>query len=150
MNNWTKFRRLPREEKKLFLEALALLPAVRAGLRTLGLQPVEAALGCRGTRSNHAEADGAIYRARRTELLVNVAAGFAGGTCLARSIVLTRLLKGQGVEARLRIGVRKDEKGFEAHAWVEAAGIVLNGGADAAGTYVAFDRDFAAARGSCQ
>jgi hypothetical protein len=150
MNNWAKFRRLPLEEKVLLLEALALLPAVRLGLRTLGMRPVEAALARRIGAGRRAEPDRAIYRARRTARLVSVAAGFVGGACLARSIVLAWLLERQGVPAQLRIGVRKDENGFEAHAWVEAAGVVLNGGSNSAVNYAAFDRDFAVARGNCR
>jgi hypothetical protein len=41
--------------------------------------------------------------------------------CLARSLVLTRLLAGRGIEAKLVIGARTQPE-FLAHAWVEHAG----------------------------
>jgi hypothetical protein len=146
MSNWRKFRRLPAEEKAVFLAALALLPAVRVGLRTLGLRRVQSVLGSRVAPGPRTEADRVDYHARRTARLVNVASGFAGGTCLARSIVLACLLERQGVPAQLRIGVRNAENGFEAHAWVEAAGLSLDERQDVGERYAAFDRNFALAR----
>jgi hypothetical protein len=41
--------------------------------------------------------------------------------CLARSLVLTRLLAGRGIQAKLVIGTRPAPD-FLAHAWVEHAG----------------------------
>jgi len=130
----------------VFLAALTLLPAVRVGLRTLGLRRVEAVLGRRLRPELSAEPEGALYRARRTARLLAVAAQYAGGTCLARSVVLACLLERQGVPAQLRIGVRKGENGFEAHAWVEAAGVSLNEEQGIGERYAAFERDFALAR----
>jgi hypothetical protein len=146
MSHWRKFLRLPAEEKALFLAALTLLPAVRVGLRTLGLRRVQAVLGRRLRPERTADSDGKLWRARRTAGLVAVAVRYAGGTCLARSIVLSCLLERQGIAAQVRIGVRKGEQGFEAHAWVEAGGTILNDGQDVAERFSAFDRDFALAR----
>ncbi len=130
----------------MFLAALTLLPAVRVGLRTLGLRLVQSVLARRLRPQLPADADGALGRGRRTARLVAVAARYAGGTCLARSVVLACLLERQGVPAALRIGVRKGENGFEAHAWVEAAGVSLNEEQDVGERYAAFERDFALAR----
>jgi len=130
----------------VFLAALTLLPAVRVGLQTLGLRLVQSVLARRLRPQLPADADGALRRARRTARLVAVAASYAGGTCLARSVVLACLLERQGVPAALRIGVRKGENGFEAHAWVEAAGVSLNEEQDVGERYAAFERDFALAR----
>ena len=47
-------------------------------------------------------------------------------TCLRASLVLWWLLARRGVPSRLVIGVCKPETGFEAHAWVEWGGLVLN------------------------
>jgi hypothetical protein len=146
MNNWGKFRRLPAEEKAAFLAALALLPAVRVGLRTLGLRRVQAVLGRRLQSVRFAESENSLWRARRTARLVGVAARYTGGTCLARSVVLAYLLERQGVPAKLRIGVRNGENGFEAHAWVEAAGVSLDEGPNVGERYAAFEQDFALAR----
>ena len=42
--------------------------------------------------------------------------------CLERSLTLQRLLRRQGVEASLQIGVQKQKDSFEAHAWIEVDG----------------------------
>ncbi len=147
MSNWRKFRRLPREEKAALLAAFLLLPVVRAGLAALGLRRVESLMG-RGARARRQPEPGeAMFLARRTARLVAVAAHYAGGACLARSVVLCLLLERRGIPARLRIGVRKQGAEFQAHAWVEAAGITWNEAPDIESRYAAFDRDFALARG---
>jgi hypothetical protein len=62
---------------------------------------------------------------------------FPGDTrCLARSLVLTRLLADRGIEAKLVIGARTQPE-FLAHAWVEHAGDpVLDPGEDSFGRLV--------------
>ena len=47
-----------------------------------------------------------------------------GATCLAKSIGLVWMLRGRGVAAHVRIGVRTLEA-FESHAWVELDGVAL-------------------------
>lgn len=46
--------------------------------------------------------------------------------CLQRSLALCFLLERRGVQAQLKIGVRKNGSALEAHAWVEYCGKVLN------------------------
>jgi len=46
-------------------------------------------------------------------------------TCLERSIALWWLLARQGIATQLRIGVRKDDEKFAAHAWVERDGVAI-------------------------
>jgi hypothetical protein len=60
-----------------------------------------------------------------------------GSTCLSRSLVLTWLLRGNGVAADVRIGV-KTAGGFGAHAWVENGGVALNDPQRPAERYAAF------------
>jgi len=40
-------------------------------------------------------------------------------TCLAKSIVLTSLLRRREIDAVVRIGIRRADRGIDAHAWVE-------------------------------
>lgn len=47
-------------------------------------------------------------------------------TCLAQSLAATLMLRRRAVPHRLHIGARKDPD-FQAHAWVEAAGLVVAG-----------------------
>ncbi|HVB97763.1 MAG TPA: lasso peptide biosynthesis B2 protein [Candidatus Dormibacteraeota bacterium] len=132
----------------VLLRALALLLLVRAGLRMFGWRRVQAALAA-GRRSSRPYGDrerAAMARARRTARLVAVAARLAGGTCLARSLVLAHILDRLGIPAELRIGVRNADQKLEAHAWVEMDGVILNDGQDMTDRFAAFDRNFAVAR----
>jgi hypothetical protein len=150
VNNWRKFWKLTAEERTVLLSALALLPVVRVGLEALGLRRLQQRLAAgRPSSFEHARLTQAeLVRARRVARLVAVASDLTGGSCLARSIVLARILENKGIAVQLRIGVRRGEQGIEAHAWVEADGSILNDGPDVTGRFAAFDRDFALARGN--
>lgn len=87
-----------------------------------------------------------LREAARVTRMVEAAARIIGSTCLVRSLTLAWLLERRGIPSEVRIGVRRLAGGFEAHAWVEAAGTVLNDGADVVKRYTAFDRDFSFAR----
>ena len=45
--------------------------------------------------------------------------------CLPRAVVLWALLRRQGVDAEIKLGVRRGDRGVEAHAWVELDGVAL-------------------------
>ena len=51
---------------------------------------------------------------------------FRWALCLPRSLALLWWLKARGIQADLRIGVRKEGQELIAHAWVEYQGRVLN------------------------
>ena len=67
--------------------------------------------------------------------------GVVRATCLAESLVLWHLLQKRGVSVSLRIGVRKSEGKFEAHAWVEHEGVALCQPEEMHQHYAAFDKD---------
>lgn len=60
--------------------------------------------------------------------------------CLEQSLVLQWLLKRRGIPAEMRIGVRKEANRFEAHAWVEFQGAVLNDAVNEHHHFVPFER----------
>jgi hypothetical protein len=62
-------------------------------------------------------------------------------TCLEESLTLWYLLRKQGIAACLRIGVRKENEKFEAHAWVEHRGEALNQDEETHRHYAAFEED---------
>jgi hypothetical protein len=115
------WRALPREERRGFVRAwtwllfadlaLFLLPVPRAaallrlfpGRRKTGIPPERLARLVESAGRHH-------YRRM---------------TCLTRSVALQALLRRQGVEAELRIGVRREDGRLHAHAWVEHAGVPL-------------------------
>lgn len=68
--------------------------------------------------------------------------GLGNPSCLEESLVLAYLLRGQGIEAQLRIGVKKNTPKFEAHAWVECAGAALNEAESLHDHYAPFEAEF--------
>jgi len=59
-------------------------------------------------------------------------------TCLARAIVLVRMLRQRGRDARVVVGVSR-HGGFAAHAWVEDGGHAVGDGALTSGRFAALE-----------
>jgi hypothetical protein len=135
--------RLSWGERWLLLQAWVSLPPIGVALRVFGLRRLWAALGVGDRGRAGAGPDGAqaLGRARDTARLVQHAARFSPfrATCLTRSLVLWWLLGRQGIPSDLRIGVAKEATRFQAHAWVEYRGVVLNDGDDVGHRFSAFD-----------
>ena|ERR1700689_1337992 len=118
------------ERIRLAAEILASYAQVRWTLRRA---PIEAVVG--RLRSHSAPPrtdDGALAEARQLgHIVTRILVLLPGDTrCLARSLVLTRLLARRGIPAKLVIAARRGPD-FLAHAWVEHDGIpVLNPGDD--------------------
>lgn len=60
--------------------------------------------------------------------------------CLPRALVLQSLLRDQGSDADLRIGVRRMEDAMEAHAWVEQDGRVIGDSPEIVHQYLPLER----------
>lgn len=146
---WEKLRRfsgLDRTAQGLFLRALVTLPLVALRLKMGGFQNAQAAL--QRTFSTSIPEPGADVVKTRTALtahMVNAADrhGFVHPSCLAKSLTLWCLLGRQGIASHLRIGIRKHDNQFEAHAWVERDGAALNEPEEHHHHYAAFDAAFA-------
>ena len=90
-----------------------------------------------------AQADSA--RVKWLRHAVDISARFSPlGSCLDRSVTLWWLLAMEGVESQLRIGVKKTDGEFSAHAWLERNNEVVNDTVNIAEAYSVFDPDFAA------
>ena len=116
---------------RLLLQAVVLLPTIRLGLRVIGLQQVQTVLRrLLPTTQRRVERSKSPTPARVTEAarLVEMASRHTvlANTCLHRSLALWWLLGRRGFDCSLRVGVRKDGGHFNAHAWVEYRGAVLN------------------------
>lgn len=62
------------------------------------------------------------------------------GSCLQQSLTLWWLLRRQKIESDIRFGARRDDRRFEAHAWVEFRGIALNEEPEEHNTFAPFKR----------
>ncbi len=145
---WERFRRfsaLERPARSLFLRAIVLLPLVALSLRWRGFRATQAALQ-RFLANDNQQTDAALVRkvVPVTARMVNAADrhGLVHPSCLAKSLTLWWLLGRQGISSCLRIGIRKKEEKFEAHAWVERDGTALNEPDEHHHHYAAFDAAF--------
>jgi hypothetical protein len=124
-------------ERRTLFSAAAMLPLFWLALRLVGMQRLQAWLHRKARPDNPLPLD----ELKRTGALVNAAADrlLGANNCLPRSLYLWWLLRRRGVRCELRIGVRLNDGAFEAHAWVEHAGVPVNDRDDIGDTFHAFD-----------
>lgn len=127
MGSLAKLLALPAAERRLLLAAAGLLAAVRVGLWTLPFRSVYGAVRSRGPSARRA----GMPCAERIVWAVEVAARrLPRATCLVRALAAQALLARHGHASELRLGVARGAgRAFEAHAWLEANGQILIGGA---------------------
>lgn len=133
MHRFRRFRRLSGFERGIVLEAAAGLLISWLAVRLLGSRVCRAVCGkplaARKSWNSTSDEVDALGMARRIAHLEAVTAAnlFFRTSCLENSLVLCRMLRRRGMSADLRIGARKEANRFEAHAWVEVDGAVLDG-----------------------
>ena len=121
MGKWSKFRSLPRAQRRLLVRCAFLTAAVSAGLRLLPFATLQRWLQPRPANPPPAAAADDIVWA------VTIAGRYTpGATCLVQALVAEHMLKRAGHPAELRIGV-SNQPAFRAHAWVESEGKVVLG-----------------------
>ncbi len=131
-----KLRRLPPAARRQLAEAWLELLYARAALRLRRFAWLRKRVtGIKGGRALDATAEA---RARRLARIVAMAARnhFAGMTCLHRSLALQRMLIRRGIDAQVRIGLRRAEDLLQGHAWLECGGAVINDASEAVAQYV--------------
>jgi len=139
-----RFRTLDSNAQKTFGRAVIFLPWVMVSLRLRGFNKTRARLQQKLARVPQT-ADPSPGPIVQTVCRVVKAAGHYGlvhPNCLEESLVLWYFLRLQNVPAALRIGVRKSQGQFEAHAWVEYLGTALNQGEWTHPHYAAFEAEF--------
>ena len=130
VNTWQAFWRLKSLERRIVFEATAALTASWAGLRLLNFNRWKNLMRRFAPRpvvrdpSRQAEEISAALRIARLESGV-ARRMFIKTSCLEHSLTLWWLLQRQGIASDLRLGARKDAGRFEAHAWVEVRGEIL-------------------------
>ena len=112
------------KQRWLLVRAWLMLVLVAAGLALFGLRRLRPAL-LPGVCPAPSRMD--LPEAQSFGRIVHGAASWSPlrATCLAQSLVLCRLLRGQGLAAELRIGVLRAGETISAHAWVEHGGVAL-------------------------
>ena len=118
MRVFDRARHLSAREWALTLSSLAPTLIAACALRIVRVAALlrMAARPVRGTRISNPELTDRIAAVAR------IARYAPGVSCLAESLALVWMLRGRGVDARVRIGVNSGA-GLTAHAWVEADGL---------------------------
>jgi len=125
---WGHFSALTRAEAGLFLRACWMLVQVDLELR---LRPWQRSHERLAAWAAQRRASGGPPPVRLAWLVARAARNVPWpATCLRRSLVLWALLARAGEPAELRVGFRRERGVFEAHAWVEHQGRVLNDAPD--------------------
>jgi len=119
-------RRLTRHERRFLVAAWLFLVGAPLALAVMPFRRLQdwAARETAGTRLLGTPTP------ERAAALVEAAARhhFVPTTCLARALVLCRLLRRRGHAARLVVGGARAQGSFEAHAWVACGGLALTAG----------------------
>ena len=140
-----RFRALDSEAQRVFARAVILLPWVMLSLRLRGFKRTQARLQEKLSRVSRQPENVAGSIVQTACHMVKAAGrrGLAHPNCLEESLVLWYFLRRENIPAALRIGVRKTQGEFEAHAWVEYQGAILNQGDEWTHPhYAAFESEF--------
>jgi hypothetical protein len=147
---WRRFRQLAPEDRGLVLRGTALLSLTMLGLRTMNFRRCKEliqqfSLPC--SPPQRIEANRQLERGRKIVSAMHAVEGNSPWrpNCLERSLALWWFLRLDHIEGELHIGARKEESRFEAHAWVEWNGYVVNDSPDIHEHYARFDAPIAAA-----
>jgi hypothetical protein len=125
-----RYKELSAGERRLFVRALILVLAVRVALWTLPFRIIRTWVD-RLRKPAGPWRDLERRHIRQVAWAVEAASRrVPGATCLTQGMAVQVLLGRLGQHSELRLGVARKPNGeFSAHAWVEAQGRVVNGGA---------------------
>jgi len=145
---WSKFRAHTPGQRALILRAAGHECLTLAGLRLLGFRRCKKLIERFSISAQRGKPSAARAAPERALKMIRAAQSVERNlpispNCLERSLALWWMLRREGFPAELHIGARKGEQGFEAHAWVEADGQVLNDSSDVHRHYARFDAPIA-------
>lgn len=128
---WHSFWRLEGSERSTALKAASALVATHMGLRLAGFRRWRSVLVWLMPAVVDLPAQPSPVLPDSAHALIRMEAAaarhlFFRANCLEQSLVLWWMLRRHGIAADLRIGANKRAGRFEAHAWVEHCGAVLN------------------------
>ena len=119
---------LPPCERWVLLGMMVGLPVISASLWVFGVVRTRRWLERLSSSDALRNAEAAdLQSSQRMSRLAEIAGrrGAVPATCLRQSLLVYWLLRRRGFAPELKIGVRKRESLFDAHAWVELQGVPL-------------------------
>jgi|SRR5271166_2939223 len=125
MSKWRQWHALARDDRRKLAQAAMLLVYARLRLPFIGFR---ADLDATQRAESTVLSAATLRRAQVVARLVGIAAGHSPVrvSCLHRSLVLWWLLRREGIPCELRLGAHAGDGEFEAHAWVQCAGVALD------------------------
>ena len=122
-----KWREIGWDERVMFLQALLMVPAMHTVVRVVGFNWLHQRTA-RGTPPSARVTSPNPQTVRLCVVSINRVKRYSlfRGNCLSQSLALASLLGRRGIQSSLRLGVRMTDSKFDAHAWVELDGRVLN------------------------
>jgi hypothetical protein len=128
MRKVIKLINLPADDRVLVLQAAALLLICRVGLYLLRFESLKSW----AARAKKTEKTKRCISVSKLMWAAKMAArNMPKSTCLVRALAASRLLAQNGYSSTLRIGVKRSEGLFEAHAWLEHGGRAIIGSGEA-------------------
>ncbi|HEX2914865.1 MAG TPA: lasso peptide biosynthesis B2 protein [Chloroflexia bacterium] len=136
------------QERRILALAFIVFPLVVTSLKLAGFKRTQYWLSRLLESEKEILQEEMAGQAKNTARLVKIAARYQPyrASCLAKSIVLWWLLGLQEIKSEVCIGVSRDKGKFEAHAWVECQGLVLNDSKDVRQRFPALERRMAGER----
>jgi len=126
-NTYRKFFQLPPESKRFVIRIPLILAMTYAGLELFGLKLLLARIQRLVPTAGRLAECGPQEIQTYTRLFSAVAQRCPLRLkCLGRSVSLCWLLRQQGIDATVHIGVRKENDGLDAHAWVQFGDFVID------------------------
>lgn len=136
---WQSWQRLDSDEQRWFIVAWIMFSPIALSLKLGNLRLTQKVLAqFTPSQQRSHDKDLAQKVARSVQLAVD--RSLIVPNCLQRSLVLWFLLRRQNLDPELRIGVRNQQGEFQAHAWIEYRGQVLNDVAEVRSRYTTFKR----------
>jgi hypothetical protein len=123
--------KLSNRDRWLLFQSFLLLPAIHYCLALLGYtrlqRQMEKICPLRIQTTPLSDAT-CIVRAQEISLITSIAAqhGVYKAGCLRRSLLTWWFLRWEGIDSQICFGVRLVNQRFEAHAWVEHNGTIVN------------------------
>jgi len=135
-----KFIAVDRHTKALLVLALLFLWLTRLGLWIASLRNVQSLLKRFARRRREASA---LSAGQIVELVSRCADYVPKADCLPQALIAEVLLRREGYQPTLKIGVARGENGeFQAHAWVEVQGESFGSGNETIGRFTALPAAF--------
>lgn len=118
---------LEHAERLSVLAMMLALPLLSLGLRIFGYVRVRRWVEDRTVKETRLATPSDIAYGKEVARLAAIAGrhGPAKATCLRQSLLVYGLLRRQRLTPELKLGVRREDATFAAHAWVELDGVPL-------------------------